>query len=163
MTQPKQIERLTRFYIVYTVALLTGMRQGEILALRWKDIDFKKRIIYIRQTITQNAQIQVGAKNNSSVRSIYIPDLFIKELEEHQNKVREEKGYFKREYKDVDLVFCTRKENPVIARNCRGEFYNLIEKLGLPKIRLHDLRHTHATMLIQQNVNVNTWGIRIYK
>lgn len=87
MTQSKQIERLTRFYIVYTIVLLTGMRQGKMLALRWKDIDFKKRIIYIRQTITQNAQIKVGAKNNSSVRSIYIPDLLIKELEEHRNKV----------------------------------------------------------------------------
>ncbi|MEH7028690.1 tyrosine-type recombinase/integrase [Bacillus wiedmannii] len=161
ITQSKQIERLTRFYIVYVVALLTGMRQGEILALRWKDIDFKKRIIYIRQTITQNAQIKVGAKNNSSVRSIHIPELLIKELEGHRNKIREEKKYLKREYKDVDLVACTRKGNPVIARNCRREFYNLIEKLGLPKIRFHDLRHTHATMLIQQNVNVKLISERL--
>lgn len=161
ITQSKKVERLTRFHIVYVIALLTGMRQGEILALRWKDIDFEDQVIYIQQTITQNAQIKTGAKNKASIRSVHIPMLLIKELKRHRNKIREEKMFFKQEYKDLDLVNCTRKGKPVIARNCRREFYNLIEKLGLPKIRFHDLRHTHATMLIQQNVNVKLISERL--
>ncbi len=54
----------TRFYIACVIALLMGMRQGEVMGLRWSDIDFENRVIYIRQTLTQTGEIKVGAKNN---------------------------------------------------------------------------------------------------
>ncbi|EOQ07818.1 MULTISPECIES: site-specific integrase [Bacillus cereus group] len=159
--ESKNVKRLTRVYIACIMALLTGMRQGEIMALRWSDIDFKRHTLYIRQTLTQGAQIKPGAKNESSVRSIHMPAKLIEELKLHRQTISDEKKYYQRDYDDHDLVVCARKGNPMIPRNLRKEFYNLTEKLGLPKIRFHDLRHTHATMLIQQNVNVKLIADRL--
>lgn len=143
------------------MAVLTGMRQGEIMGLRWKDIDFENNVIYVRQTLTQTARIKEGAKNNASIRNVHIPIKLVEELKLHQKRIIEEKKYYQRDYNDHDLIICTRDGRPIIPRNCRKEFYHLTKKLGLPKIRFHDLRHTHATMLIQQNVNVKLISERL--
>ena len=64
LTASTNIKRLTRCYIAFAMSLLTGMRQGEIMGLRWKDIDFERNIIYIKQTLTQAAEIKIGAKTH---------------------------------------------------------------------------------------------------
>lgn len=157
----KSINRLTRCYIGFLIALFTGMRQGEILGLRWKDFDMDNQTIYIRQTLTQEAELKAGAKNNSSIRSIHISNKLVSELKAHRKLVLEEKLLLGQNYNDFDLIICTRSGKPIIPRNFRKEFYNLTEKIGLPKIRFHDLRHTHATILIQQNVNVKLISERL--
>lgn len=161
INESKKTKRLTRCYIGFLIALLTGMRQGEIMGLRWKDIDIEAQIIYIRQTLTQDAEIKYGAKNASSVRSIHISNKLISELKIHRKRVLAEKLLLGQDYNDFDLVICTQSGKPMIPRNFRKEFYNLTEKIDLPKIRFHDLRHTHATMLIQQNVNVKLISERL--
>ncbi|EOW9526600.1 tyrosine-type recombinase/integrase [Bacillus cytotoxicus] len=161
ISEGKNVYRPTRFYIACVIALLTGMRQGEILGLRWKDVDFENRVFYIRQTLTQEGKIKVGAKNNASIRNVHIPLKLIEELKLHRQTIMKERKSYGRDYEDNDLVICARKGNPLIPRNGRIEFYNLTEKLGLPKIRFHDLRHTHATLLIQQNVNVKLISERL--
>jgi len=157
----KSIKRLTRCYIGFLIALLTGMRQGEILGLRWKDVDMDNQTIYIRQTLTQEAELKAGAKNNSSIRSIHISNKLVSELKAHRKLVLEEKLLLGHNYNDFDLIICTRSGKPIIPRNFRKEFYNLTKKIDLPKIRFHDLRHTHATILIQQNVNVKLISERL--
>ncbi|PEZ01345.1 site-specific integrase [Bacillus sp. AFS018417] len=161
INEAKQVHRLTRCFIGFLISILTGMRQGEILGLRWKDIDFETQTVFIRQTLTQDTKIKVGAKNATSVRSIHIPNTLIEELKAHRKQVLEEKVLLGQNYNDFDLVVCTRNGKPMIPRNFRKEFYNLTEKVGLPKIRFHDLRHTHATILIQQNVNVKLISERL--
>lgn len=161
ISEGKNVYWPTRYYIACVIALITGMRQGEIMGLRWKDIDFENRIIYIRQTLTQTGEIKVGAKNNSSIRNVHFPIKLIEELELHRETIKKERLYHGRDYEDNDLVICARKGTSLIPRNGRIEFYNLTEKLGLPKIRFHDLRHTHATLLIQQNVNVKLISERL--
>ncbi|OHY76660.1 site-specific integrase [Priestia aryabhattai] len=161
INESKKTKRLTRCYIGFLIALLTGMRQGEIMGMRWKDIDMEAQIIYIRQTLTQDAEIKYGAKNDSSVRSIHISNKLISELKAHRKRVIAEKLLLGQDYNDFDLVICTQSGKPMIPRNFRKEFYNLTEKIDLPKIRFHDLRHTHATMLIQQNVNVKLISERL--
>ncbi|MFU2014794.1 tyrosine-type recombinase/integrase [Peribacillus butanolivorans] len=155
------INRLTRCYIGFLISIFTGMRQGEILGLRWKDVDFETQTIFVRQTLTQNAEIKSGAKNEASVRSIHIPSKLVDELRTHRKQIWEEKLLLDSNYRDLDLIICTKSGNPMIPRNFRKEFYNLTEKIGLPKIRFHDLRHTHATILIQQNVNVKLISERL--
>ncbi|PDZ28260.1 site-specific integrase [Bacillus toyonensis] len=157
----KSIKRLTRCYIGFLIALFTGMRQGEILGLRWKDVDMDNQTIYIRQTLTQETELKAGAKNHSSIRSIHISNKLVSELKAHRKLVLEEKLLLGQNYNDFDLIICTRSGKPIIPRNFRKEFYNLTEKIGLPKIRFHDLRHTHATILIQQNVNVKLISERL--
>lgn len=146
LSEGKSVYRPTRFYIACVIAVLTGMRQGEIMGLRWSDIDFNERIIYIRQTLTQAGEIKVGAKNNASIRNVHIPVKLIEELKLHYETIMKERQYYGKNYDGHDLVICARKGNPLIPRNCRREFYQLTEKLGLPKIRFHDLRHTHTRL-----------------
>ncbi len=161
ISEAKKVKRITRCHIGFLITILTGIRQGEVLALRWKDIDLDKQIIYIRQTLTQAARIKNGAKNDSSIRSIHISDSLITELKTHRKRILEEKLQHGQAYDDFDLVICTRTGKPIIPRNFRKEFYNLSEKINMPKIRFHDLRHTHATILIQQNVNVKLISERL--
>ncbi len=161
ISEAKKIKRLTRCHIGFLMSIFTGMRQGEILGLRWKDIDFETQTIFVRQTLTQNAEIKAGAKNEASIRSIHIPSKLMEELRTHRKQTLKEKLLLGSSYRDLDLVICTKSGKPMIPRNFRKEFYNLTEKITLPKIRFHDLRHTHATILIQQNVNVKLISERL--
>lgn len=161
ISKSSNISRLTRCYIGFLISIFTGMRQGEILGLRWQDIDFETQTIFVRQTLTQDAELKSGAKNEASVRSIHIPYKLVDELRAHRKQVVLERLLHGQSYHDNDLVVCTRNGKPMIPRNFRKEFYNLTEKVRLPKIRFHDLRHTHATILIQQNVNVKLISERL--
>lgn len=155
------VPRLTRCYIGFQLGLLMGLRQGEILGLRFSDIDFNNAVLYVRQTVTQKGLIKPGAKNVSSIRSISIPKILLEELKLHKGLIDWEKGRRKGEYQDNDLVLPTRDGKPMIPRNFRKEFYKLVDTLGLPPIRFHDTRHTHATMLIQQNIHVKLISERL--
>ncbi|MGP7815522.1 tyrosine-type recombinase/integrase [Niallia sp. 01092] len=153
--------RVTRCLIGIQLGLLAGLRQGEILGLRWRDIDFENKIIYIRQTVSQSGEIKQGAKNNSSVRSIAISNKLLNMLLLHREQIEWEKERCTGIYRDNDLVLPTRYGSPMIPRNFRKEFYVLTEKLGLPRIRFHDTRATHVTLLVEQNVNIKLISERL--
>lgn len=161
LQEAPHVMRVTRCLIGFELGLLAGLRQGEILGLRWKDIDFVNRTIYVRQTVTQAGEIKGGAKNDSSVRSLTIPERLAEELQKHRKLIELEKSRCRTGYRDNDLVLPTRDGSPMNPRNFRKEFYNLTEYLDLPKIRFHDTRHTHATLLIEQNVNVKLIAERL--
>jgi integrase len=157
----KQTKRLTRCFVGFLIGFLCGCREGEIMGLRWKDIDFDTNTIYIRQTLTQKAEIKAGAKNNSSIRSVSIPTKLIPELICHRQMIIEEKLLLGEKYEDNDLIICTQHGKPMIPRNFRKEFYNLTDKIGLPRIKFHSSRHSHVSLLIQQNVNVKLISERL--
>jgi len=144
-----------RYYIAFLLALTTGMRQGEILGLRWKDVDLEKGILSITQTLSHDGkELQVGAKTNSGNRTVSIDAETIRELKLiHKRCKAENLEAVPGMYQDNDLVVCTSVGTPVTPRNLMRTFYRLIEKAGVKKIRFHDLRHTHATMLLKANVN----------
>jgi integrase len=161
LREARHVTRVTRCLIGFQLGLLAGLRQGEILGLRWKDIDFEKGIIYIRQIVTQSGEIKAGAKNNTSIRSITIPNNLLNELKLHRKLIEREKSNCNIKYRENDLILPTRHCAPMIPRNFRKEFYKLTDHLNLPRIRFHDTRHTHATLLIQQNVNVKLIADRL--
>jgi integrase len=151
-----------RYYTVFLIALLTGMRKGEILGLRWKDIDFEQQIIYIRQIYDINGkQFKVGAKTVAGVRSIHIPNMLIGQLKKERKIVLAHKLQQGSNFNDHDLVNCTRYGNPLDSATLSKRLKEQAIKLSLPVIRFHDLRHTHVTMLIKQNVNVKVISERI--
>ncbi|WP_424475039.1 tyrosine-type recombinase/integrase [Oceanobacillus kimchii] len=144
----------SRYYIAYLLALSTGMRQGEILALKWANLELKNKSLSVTHTLSHDGkEILPGAKTRSSLRSIYLPDKTINALEEHRANINSEKQYADILYKDNDLIVCTNIGTPCNPRNLLRSFYSLIEKSKVPKIRFHDLRHTHATLLLKQGVN----------
>ncbi|HDX9639007.1 TPA: tyrosine-type recombinase/integrase [Bacillus mobilis] len=161
ITKSRTLKRVTRCRIGYIIIALSGCRQGEALGIRWSDIDFTNGIIHIKQTVTQDGVIKTGAKNDSSIRSIHIPSILVDELLAHKERIESEKQQLGLEYNDHNLVICTQQGKPIIPRNFRNFFYQTTKRVGLPQIRVHDLRHTHATMLIEQNVNVKLISSRL--
>ncbi|MDV2683753.1 tyrosine-type recombinase/integrase [Alkalihalophilus lindianensis] len=159
LNAPQKILNLSRHYIGLVILIKTGMRMGEVLALRWQDIDFENKVILIRQTLTRdsdsnNYYLQDEGKTASAIRMVYIPDSLIKDILTHKELIDKEKEIQGVHYNDNDFVICTREGNMVHPNNFRRSFTTTIKQLNVPKIRLHDLRHSHATYLLSIGVNV---------
>ena len=158
MDAPNRILNLSRLFIGFNISIQTGMRMGEVLGLRWNDIDLENKTITVNQTLNKidqdgNYGFVAGGKTLSAMRVIYISDILVKTLKKHRIIIDKEKLIQKQSYYDYDLVVCTKNGNWIHPNNFRRAFKVTIEQLGLPKIRVHDLRHTHATFLLENKVN----------
>ncbi|RJS61754.1 site-specific integrase [Bacillus sp. PK3_68] len=144
----------SRYYIAFLLALTTGMRQGEILALRWKDLDFISNTVSIRQTLSHTGnKIIPGAKTRSGLRSITLPLETMSALSKQKKIVQYEKRIADLIYNDHDLIVCTNVGTPCSPRNLLRSFYSLTKKANVTRIRFHDLRHTHATLLLKEGIH----------
>ncbi|OPA80624.1 site-specific integrase [Paenibacillus selenitireducens] len=144
----------SRYSITFFLAIMTGMRQGEILGLHWNDIDFENKVIHIQHTLShKNREISSTLKTQKSIRSIAITDETIARLIEHRGKIEIEKQWGGPNYIDIGLVVCTSEGNPVPPRSMYKVWERLVKKYEMPYITFHDLRHTHASMLLQQKVH----------
>ncbi|BCA35680.1 tyrosine-type recombinase/integrase [Bacillus thuringiensis] len=142
-----------RYYIAFLLALTTGMRQGEILGLRWKDVDCENGCVRITQTLSSDGKdLLPYTKTKSGSRTIDLPEETVTALKKHWLFIRGEREK-NCSYKNLDLVVCTEFGTPTHKSNIRRVFKSIIKKVGIPKIRFHDMRHTHATLLLLQGVN----------
>lgn len=152
----------SRYSIVFHMALVTGMRQGELLGLRWKDVDLEKRHLTSSQTLSHDGKtFLLGGKTKSSLRKILLPASTVAKLKKHRAVVLKEKLNQGEEYQDNDLVMCTPSGTPINPANVRRGLNTLIQKAAVPKIHFHDLRHTHATLLLAKGVNVKVISERL--
>jgi integrase len=132
-----QEARKDRFYALYVLAIHYGLRQGELLGLKWDDIDLQNGTLQARRTMSESrvGRIEERPKNGRGRRIDLSPSV-AEILATH----RETQG-------SGDLVFATRQGTPVNSSNLlRRSFLPLLESCGLPRIRFHDLRHTCATI-----------------
>ncbi|EJS59957.1 site-specific integrase [Bacillus cereus] len=143
----------SRYHTGYILAITTGMRLGEVLGLRWQDVDFDNHTVTINQTLGHDNKIKQSAKSNSSKRTLPIPIETINALKEHHLFIKKEKLRFGNAYSDSNLIVCTMSGNFVYRDYFRKCYYKIIQKANVPKIKFHDLRHTHATLLLKQGVN----------
>jgi integrase len=155
---PQTILNLTRHFIGFNISIQTGMRMGEVLGLRWSDIDFDGKKIFVRQTLSKiDEDNEYGfvaeGKTASALRVICISDSLVSGLKAHKELVKREKTVLQQAYHDYDLVVCTKNGNWVHPNNFRRAFKATVDQLNVSKIRLHDLRHTHATFLLENKVN----------
>lgn len=152
-----------RLYILYLLALKTGCRQGELLGLRWKDINFNTAEITISQVLSHDAkEFYEGAKTEAGNRRISIDNKTIMKLKEHQKLIGLEKEKHGEGYIDNDLVVCTTIGTPYNPSNILNRsFKPLIEASGVPRIPFHGLRHSHATMLLQLGENIKIISDRL--
>lgn len=145
----------TNLYIPLMLALTTGMRLGEIAALKWSDINFKDGFISVTHNFqrVENQYVLKQPKTEKSKRSIAMMELTIKELKYHKRMQLKNKIKLGKTYDDQDFVCTWENGKPLKPHYISDLFRNYILKLDYPKIRFHDLRHTHATMLLSKGVN----------
>lgn len=154
----KQIKRFLKYSedhrlnCAFYLALMTGLRKGEILGLRWKDVDLENQVLYVNQTLEYDGKtIKKGAKTKNSIRSVTFSPSTKNVLLKHKEQQEAEKNFFASEYLDQNLVICAQNGAPYHPRNLTRVFNSLKRKANLPHIRFHDLRHTHAALMIAQN------------
>jgi len=141
---------------VITVALVTGMRMGELLALRWSDVDLGTGSIQVQHTINRYGKgglIESEPKTAAGKRRVMLPPFASDILKEHRARQTTVKAKVGAAWKDNNLVFCNGVGGFIESNNLRVMFRQLLEKAGLPRIRFHDLRHSAATLLVSMGVN----------
>jgi integrase len=135
-----------RWYPLYMLAIYTGLRQGELLGIHREDIDLERGVIHVRHQISairgQGLTI-TEPKTEKARRPVTIPESALEVLTQHLQIIDEGPG----------LIFTTSTGRPISPRNILRHFKSVIEKTGLPDIRFHDLRHTHATLLLAAGVH----------
>jgi integrase len=141
---------------LYVLALSTGMRQGELLALKWEDVDLDGGRVRVRRTLTHvdKAFVLGEPKTKNSRRTIRLTKGTISALQAHLSRQLEEIEEMGSLYQPGGLVFATEAGTVINPSNLRNRsFKPLLKRAGLPPIRFHDLRHTCATLLLSKSVN----------
>lgn len=146
-----------RFEALYVLAITTGMRQGELLALKWEDIDLEAGTLQVRRTLSTatGGGFRFGApKTAKSRRSIKLPNRALSSLKKHRKAQLEERMRLAGLFADHGLAFTSRGGTPVSRQDLiTRSFKPLLKKANLPDIRFHDLRHTCATLLLGKGVH----------
>lgn len=144
------------YYGVFAIAAYTGLRKGEVLGLRRIDVDFESGKLNIKQGLieTKEKGVQIGdLKTPASYRQVAIDSFVISILKEQINKNNIMKMKFGSEYRDQGIIFCHLDGVVYRPSSLNRPFRKFIELSGVPYIRFHDMRHTHATLLLELNVN----------
>lgn len=144
-----------KYGIAFELAIYTGMRKGEILALHWEDIDLDGMTLRVRYSLTfvKGEALFQQPKTERGRRSIALPESLVLSLRRHKALQARERLQMGSAYNNHDLVVCRATGAPLNPRNLDDSWYSLLKKTQLPKIRFHDLRHTHASLLLQQGVH----------
>ncbi len=138
------------------MATLYAMRQGEALGLQWKDVDFTKKTVFIWQQIQkiEGTYQFVKLKSEDSIRTLEIDDETLAALKAHKVKQNMDRLAMGDKWEDQDLVFTTSIGRPVDSKTDYRQWHHALAISGLPIKRLHDARHTAATLLFDQGIDI---------
>ncbi|MFF1460787.1 tyrosine-type recombinase/integrase [Streptomyces sp. NPDC058330] len=146
-----------RLHALYELALRTGLRKGELLGLHWEDLDLNGGTATIHRSLqrTRSQGLTVlHTKTLASERRIALPTECITSLKIHQDRQQEERQAARAGWTDNGLVFTTVKGGPLDPGNLTRRFRRVLHSAGLRTIRFHDLRHSTATLLLEQGVDL---------
>lgn len=153
----KQVSKLinaikdTYIYIPVMIAISTGMRRGEVLGLTWNNIDLEKATLNVVQAVypTKNGLTVLPPKTKTSIRKISLPPTLVKILREYKKKSN-------------SVYVCTLEDGTLISpSSLNHKFKQILEDNNLPSIRFHDLRHSHASLLLSQGVQAKLISERL--
>ncbi len=146
-----------RLAALYTVALSLGLRQGEALGLRWQDVDFDAGTLHVRvalQRLAGQPYRLVKPKTKQSRRSLPLAPNLVAALRAHQARQLKERLACGQDWHNSwDLVFTTPGGAPLSKHTLIGQFKRHLDRVGLPEMRFHDLRHSCASLLVAQGVH----------
>lgn len=144
------------YYTLFYTALFTGMRRSEYLALRWSDLDLLLCQAYVSRSLHVLKGSQVvfrSPKTAKGRRMIALSPSLALVLREHLEKAKLERAMLGLSLKDDNLVFCQPDGNPLLPNTITHAWIKLVRRTGLKPIRLHDARHTHASLMLKQGAH----------
>lgn len=164
---PEQAERFLdlaqshRLYALFYVAISTGMRRGELLGLRWQDVT--DSTLKICQTIVKvKGKLVVGTpKTKKGKRTIHISPDVVEVLQEHRLRQLAEKAKAGEYWVKNNLVFASEVGTPQDPDNLKRVRYQLMDEAEVPRVRLHDLRHLHASIAIRHGTDPTALAARL--
>jgi integrase len=147
--------RGTRLHTPLVLAATIGMRRGEVLALRWSQVDLDAglaRVVGSLQVVARELQV-VEPKTHRARRTVALPPITVEVLRRHRREQAERRLMVGEAWQDRDLVVDEGDGAPLSPDAVSRAFYRLVRSLGLPGLRLHDLRHAYATTLLVAGVH----------
>jgi integrase len=145
-----------RFEALLTVALITGMREGELLALHWSDIDFVNCSLQVKRNVAHFkglGYVEAEPKTAKGRRQIKLPLFVVEILINHQAQQTEQRCKNPDAWADKGLVFTGAAGNYISLTTLRKTFNNVLKQAGLPHMRFHDLRHSAATIMLSMGTH----------
>lgn len=142
-------------YLAVLILITVGLRRGELLALRWENIDFDKQLIKVRENMVrgEDGYILKAPKTESGIRDIHIGKDLVAILKEAYTEYRLDKMRYGPGFQDLGFVIRQEDGSPLHPDSMTRKWIRFIQSNDLPRIRLHDLRHSNATALIRAGVN----------
>ncbi len=147
----------TRYYIPFVIAIQTGARRGEILGLTWDNIDFDNNTLTINKILQyqkDNGLVLSSTKTSSSIRTILMTSTLATELKKYKLEQNKKREYYGEHYYKNHSFVCSNDDGSPIHPLTLTQYTNKISKRNGYQFRFHDLRHTHATMLLEADVNI---------
>lgn len=145
------------------IALLTGMRRGEIAGLEWNDFDFENKTISIKRAVREVSHkglVTKDTKTASSYRTITMPDTLFKVIEKYKNWYDKRKSVFIDDWKNTDRLFIS-DEGKLLRPSCYKKWLSkILQKANIKVVTLHSLRHTNITMQLINGVDLRTVAAR---
>ena len=162
------LQKLKGNQIKYRTAILldifTGARLGELVGLEWSDIDLKNGIIHINkssQYLSEKGVFTKAPKTESSIRDVAIPDFIVSLLEEYKLWYEEQKSIYGELWTNSDRLFVQADGKPMHPSTISKWFVKYVGQIGLPVINFHGLRHTNASLLVAQNIDIAVISARL--
>ncbi len=153
-----------RLFAAWLLAATTGMRRGEILGLRWADIDMDSASATIRQirTVAQYQVVTGSPKTDKGTRTVALDQATVAALQAHRVAQMDERRAFGLAYQETgDLVFTREDGSPIHPERFSSWFRQRCRRSGLPLVRLHDVRHSYVTALLAAGVSLKVVSQRV--
>ena len=152
----------SRIDAIWRLAAMTGMRRGEVLGLRWSDVDLESARLAVRQAlVTVGYDVITSTPKNHNARVIDLDAETVRKLRQHRRQQDNERAEWGADYQDQDLVVAKENGEPIHPHTFSQSFERIVEQSGLRAIRLHDLRHTHASLALKAGVPVKVVSERL--
>jgi len=151
-----ELAKPSPYYSLFYLALFTGMRRSELLALRWRDVNLVLCEAYVSRSLHH---LQTGEtvirppKSKHGLRTVDLPLSAALLLQEHKDRQEAHQLMRGSKLSDNDLVFTDVMGKPLLPNTVTHAWIKLVRKAGLQGVRLHDCRHTHASLMLQQGVH----------
>ncbi len=159
-----EIAKSTSIGPIVHLAGHTGMRQGEVLAVRWSDVNLDNGTLRVERALEYIPGEGIRFKTPKTARSrrtVTLSNSLVRALRRARAAQAQRRLSMGEGYGDQDLVFATQTGRPLSPRNVLREFGKLVDRAGIPKIRFHDLRHTYATILLNEGVPISVVSERL--